>query len=97
MSLVQAWQTVHPPVRGSWWRHRPRVHLGFWKSWTANGLSEKVCQRIMAILASPDIDKASLKLYITGAAAVREEFQCGSTIPSFCSCQCISQAQFSLI
>ncbi|KAK9902044.1 hypothetical protein WJX75_002353 [Coccomyxa subellipsoidea] len=63
---LQAWQTPHPPVRGSWWRHRPRVHLGFWKSWTANGLNRRVCARIMAILRSPDVDSESVKVYVTG-------------------------------
>ncbi|EIE21257.1 alpha/beta-hydrolase [Coccomyxa subellipsoidea C-169] len=63
---LQAWQIAHPPARGFVFRHRPRVHLGFWKSWTANGLNKRVCQRIMSILRSPDVDSERVKVYITG-------------------------------
>ena len=63
---VQAWQTEHPPRRGSWFT-RPRVHIGFHRSWTTNDLNRRVKARIVEILKSGGVDRKDVKLYITGA------------------------------
>lgn len=63
---AQAWQTVHPPARGTL-ISKPRVHIGFWRSWTANDLAKRVKQRVVEILKSGGVDKKDVKLYITGA------------------------------
>lgn len=67
-AALQAWQTMHPPKRGPRWR-RPRVHIGFHKSWTKNGLNLRVKERVCAILYSGQIDLQHAKLYVTGQIA----------------------------
>ena len=62
---AQAWQTVHPPARGSC-VSRPRVHIGFHRSWTTNNLNIRVRTRIVEILKSGGADRKDVKLYITG-------------------------------
>ena len=62
---MQAWQTEHPPRRGSWFT-RPRVHIGFHRSWTTNDLNRRVKTRIVEILKSGGVDRKDVKLYITG-------------------------------
>ena len=62
----QAWQTLHPPKRGAFWR-RPRVHIGFFKSWTRNNLNLRVKERILQIFKDSSVAKHDFKLYITGA------------------------------
>lgn len=45
----------HPPVRGrgTWFcGSRPYVHAGFLRSWQANGLDQKLLQRIRDIVKS---------------------------------------------
>jgi hypothetical protein len=64
--LPQAWQTLHPPKRGAFWR-RPRVHIGFLKSWTRAGLNCRVKERILQIFKASPVAKQDFKLYITGA------------------------------
>ena len=58
----QAWQTIHPPRRGRGLR-RPKVHIGFHKSWIANDLDQKVKERVMEIIKD---HKGTTKMYITG-------------------------------
>jgi hypothetical protein len=68
--VSQAWRAVHPPPRGSCWG-RPMVHEGFLKSWHANGLAERVVDRVCNILKSPDIDLADARVIVTGEDALR--------------------------
>lgn len=56
---------MHPPSRGTWFS-RPRVHIGFHRSWTTNDLNLRVKQRIVEILKGGGVDKKDVKLYITG-------------------------------
>jgi len=56
---------VHPPARGSC-VSRPRVHIGFHRSWTTNDLNSRVNTRIVEILKSGGADRKDVKLYITG-------------------------------
>lgn len=58
----QAWQTIHPPRRGKGLR-RPKVHIGFHKSWTANDLHIRVRERVMELIKG---HKGTTKMYITG-------------------------------
>ena len=58
----QAWQTIHPPRRGRGLR-RPKVHIGFHKSWVANDLHLRIKERVMEIIKD---HKGTTKLYITG-------------------------------
>ncbi len=61
----QAWQTLHPPKRGRRGR-RPCCHIGFHKSWTANGLNVRVKERIISILKGSDMAAEDVRLYVTG-------------------------------
>eukprot|EP00884_Botryococcus_braunii_P001515 jgi/Botrbrau1/11364/Bobra.0038s0112.1 len=65
MADLRAWQTIHPPSRGSIIR-KPKVHEGFLKSWHANGLAERVVSRIMEILKAPDMHTAHPRIIFTG-------------------------------
>jgi hypothetical protein len=47
-------------------RMPPSVHSGFLKSWTANGLHERVVERVRTICTGPDVHKGSIKVLITG-------------------------------
>ncbi len=48
----QAWQSAHPPARGSYFlRTRPAVHNGFLKSYLANGLKAEILERLLEIVA----------------------------------------------
>lgn len=53
---VQAWQVPHPPSAGNSARaacaSRPAVHQGFWKSWAANNLNERMVARVLDIISS---------------------------------------------
>ena len=45
---------------------KPAVHRGFLNSWRANGLNERVIQRISEVLHSGDIDQSKVKVLCTG-------------------------------
>ena len=65
---LQAWYATHPPKRGHWWRGtRPFVHQGFLKSWVANGLNQRIVERIVLAVKKMQAKGAKVKLYITGA------------------------------
>ena len=64
---MQAWQTIHPPRRGRGLR-RPKVHIGFHKSWVANDLHLRIKERVMDIIKD---HKGTTKLYITGESPFR--------------------------
>lgn len=50
---AQAWQVPHPPPRGNHFcGGRPAVHQGFLKSWTANGLGQRIVERVLDIVTS---------------------------------------------
>ena len=53
---------IHPPRRGRGLR-RPKVHIGFHKSWIANDLDKKVKERVMEIIKDHN---GTTKMYITG-------------------------------
>ncbi len=42
------------------------VHEGFLKSWHANGLAERVVDRVRDILKSSDVDIADARVIVTG-------------------------------
>ncbi|KAL3155310.1 hypothetical protein ABBQ38_010874 [Trebouxia sp. C0009 RCD-2024] len=45
---LQAWRIAHPPVRGkTWLGTRPLVHVGFLKTWLADGLKLKVVNQVL--------------------------------------------------
>lgn len=45
---------------------RPAVHRGFLNSWRANGLNQRVKQRVTDILYSSEVDRSNVKLLCTG-------------------------------
>ncbi|KAL0035255.1 hypothetical protein WJX79_008828 [Trebouxia sp. C0005] len=45
---------------------RPAVHRGFLNSWRANGLNQRVKQRVWDILYSKDVDRNNVKVLCTG-------------------------------
>ena len=45
---------------------KPAVHRGFLHSWRANGLNQRVKQRIWDILYGQDVDRSSVKILCTG-------------------------------
>ncbi|DBB09212.1 TPA: hypothetical protein ACH3X3_007798 [Trebouxia sp. C0006] len=45
---------------------RPAVHRGFLNSWRANGLNQRVKQRVWDILYSKDVDRSNVKVLCTG-------------------------------
>ena len=45
---------------------KPAVHRGFLNSWRANGLNQRVKQRIRDILCSADVDRSNVKVLCTG-------------------------------
>ena len=48
MPCLQAWRSVHPPVRGRYWTGKqPQVHAGFLKSWLAGDLKDRVIARVL--------------------------------------------------
>jgi len=50
---MRAWYSTHPPARGHWYLGtRPFVHQGFLRSWTADGLKDKVLRRVNEVVAS---------------------------------------------
>ncbi|BDA51092.1 probable phospholipase A1-Igamma1, chloroplastic at C-terminar half [Coccomyxa sp. Obi] len=65
LSDVQAWRVVHPPKRGRW-GCRPLVHVGFLKSWTANGLDIRVISRIKEIIQAPEFNPTMAYVGVTG-------------------------------
>lgn len=49
----QIWRTDHPPARGSLLMHsRPVVHSGFLRCWLADGLQQRVIQRVLEVAAA---------------------------------------------
>ena len=57
----------HPPKRGSsWLGTRPRVHLGFLRSWRTNGLNERVLEHIRELVDGQQMDIGLVNVYITG-------------------------------
>ena len=58
---------VGPQTAFSWLPGgRPAVHRGFLNSWRANGLNERIKQRIWDILYSGDVDRNNVKVLCTG-------------------------------
>ena len=50
---MQAWQTSHPPVRGSRWLFtKPMVHRGFLQAWQATGIQQHVLDAVKSILTT---------------------------------------------
>ncbi|CAL8466200.1 g5736 [Coccomyxa elongata] len=64
-ALSDAWRKVHPPKRGRW-GSRPLVHVGFLKSWIANGLDTRVISRIKEIIQGPDFSSTIAYVGVTG-------------------------------
>ena len=94
--VYQAWQTLHPPKRGAFWR-RPRVHIGFHKSWTRNGLNLRVKQRIVEIFKSSHVAKQDFKLYITGALGVLLATLCVLLSSQLPICLCYAALQLEIL
>lgn len=67
MSMVQAWQAVHPPLRGRGWTgQRPRVHAGFIKSWLAGNLKCKVVTSVLKVLQDQKKAHSIQRILVTG-------------------------------
>ena len=86
---TQVWRRTWPPAsKGhSVTRTRSAVHSGFLRSWTANGLCDRVLQRIAGVLADQPDKRAVQVLEPTSAAAQRTQRTCqGSAVwrPATC-------------
>lgn len=69
----------HPPVRGrgTWFAgSRPHVHAGFLRSWQANGLNQKLLQRIN------DIAKSSAELPRHSVCVTGEMWRTACSLPN---------------
>lgn len=62
---MQAWQAVHPPLRGRVWT-RPRVHAGFLKSWLAGNLKGKVLTSVLKHLQDQSKVSSVKRVLVTG-------------------------------
>ncbi|KAL3142108.1 hypothetical protein ABBQ32_004726 [Trebouxia sp. C0010 RCD-2024] len=64
---LQAWQAVHPPLRGRYWTgQRPRVHAGFLKSWLAGKLKQKVVSSVLKALQDQKKTNSIKRVLVTG-------------------------------
>ncbi|BDA45990.1 probable lipase [Coccomyxa sp. Obi] len=64
---TKAWQTDHIPRRGRWWLgRRPKVHKGFWRSWSAHGVADRVLDFLGSLLADSKLAPANRHVYLTG-------------------------------
>lgn len=64
---MQAWRAEHLPRRGRWWLGgRPLVHRGFWQSWSAHGVGDRVISYIGGILKNSKLPAADWTVYLTG-------------------------------
>ena len=69
--MVQAWQAVHPPLRGRYWTgQRPRVHAGFLKSWLAGNLKAKVINTVLKSLQDQNKAHSIQRVLVTGASSM---------------------------
>jgi hypothetical protein len=78
----------HPPIRGrgNWLcGTRPHVHAGFLRSWQANGLNQKLLERIKGIVgaATPKGKLPRQTVYVTGDAASRRVLREQAIPPAF--------------
>jgi hypothetical protein len=65
--LPKAWRADHMPRRGHMWLgRRPLVHKGFWRSWTAHGVGDRVIKFLAQLLADSKLAPADWRVYITG-------------------------------
>ncbi len=65
--MYQAWRAAHVPVRGQWWLgRRPMVHQGFWRSWSAHGVGDRVLDFLGKLLADSKLAPADWHVYLTG-------------------------------
>ncbi|EIE24300.1 alpha/beta-hydrolase [Coccomyxa subellipsoidea C-169] len=66
-SLKNAWRAEHVPKRGRFWLgRRPLVHKGFWRSWSAHGIGDRVMDFIGSLLVDSKLPAADWHVYITG-------------------------------
>ena len=56
-----------------WLMRHPAVHNGFLKAWAANGLSNKVLDRVKELVESRDVPRASIRLILTGIHVLRPD------------------------
>ncbi|DBA98954.1 TPA: hypothetical protein ACH3X1_014695 [Trebouxia sp. C0004] len=64
---IQAWQVVHPPLRGRCWTgQQPRVHAGFLKSWLAGNLKAKVVSTVLKVLHHQKKSPTIKRILVTG-------------------------------
>ncbi|BDA45987.1 probable lipase at C-terminar half [Coccomyxa sp. Obi] len=64
---TKAWRADHVPVRGHWWLgRRPMVHKGFWRSWSAHGVRDRVLDFLRKLLADSKLAPADWHVYLTG-------------------------------
>ncbi|CAL8462126.1 g1657 [Coccomyxa elongata] len=64
---LQAWRAAHMPVRRHWWLgRRPMVHKGFWRSWSAHGVGDRVLEFLGKLLANSKLAPADWHVYLTG-------------------------------
>ena len=61
------------PKRGHLWLgRRPMVHEGFWRSWSARGVGDRVIAFLAQLLADNKLTPADWHVYITGALLMHE-------------------------
>ena len=64
---MQTWRTDHPPKRGvKLLGTRPMVHKGFWRSWSSQGVRDRVFDTIAQIMASQGRLAHSVEVLLTG-------------------------------
>ncbi|KAK9906400.1 hypothetical protein WJX75_001237 [Coccomyxa subellipsoidea] len=64
---LQAWPADHMPKRGRrWLGRRPLVHKGFWRSWSAQSVGDRVVMFLAQLLADSKLAPADWHVYITG-------------------------------
>ncbi len=59
---------------------KPAVHRGFLNSWRANGLNQRVKQRIWDILYSEDVDRSKVKVLCTGQWPLLRRLNLSNTV-----------------
>ena len=64
---LQTWRTDHPPKRGAkLLGTRPMVHKGFWRSWSSQGVRDRVLDTVSQIMASQGRLAHGMEVLLTG-------------------------------
>jgi hypothetical protein len=88
--FMQAWPADHMPKRGRrWLGRRPLVHKGFWRSWSAQSVGDRVVMFLAQLLADSKLAPADWHVYITGAPIPTQIPSSDITLDAVCM-QCIA-------